>query len=132
MIILADQLASAADQAGTTRKALFKENTGELSMPSIFEVGSTSAGEMFLGAFVPGLVLVGLYMAYILISALLKPDLAPAVKMEGKFDAAFWKKVVKTGVCCDFDFIYGRTRHFCKMNIRPSNSDIDTRQLRDT
>ncbi|MEO0910329.1 MAG: TRAP transporter large permease subunit, partial [Pseudomonadota bacterium] len=61
LIILADQLASAADQAGTARKALFKENTGEISMPSMFEVGSTSAGEMFLGAFVPGIVLVILY-----------------------------------------------------------------------
>ena len=56
LIILADQLASATDQASTARKALFKETTGELQMPSVFDVGSTSAGEMFLGAFVPGLL----------------------------------------------------------------------------
>ncbi|MEM9278883.1 MAG: TRAP transporter large permease subunit [Pseudomonadota bacterium] len=93
LIILADQLASAADQAGTARKALFKDNTGELSMPSMFDVGSTSAGEMFLGAFVPGLVLVALYMIYILVFAFFNPKSAPAVRHEGKFDAAFWKKV---------------------------------------
>ncbi|MEO0328285.1 MAG: TRAP transporter large permease subunit [Pseudomonadota bacterium] len=93
LIILADQLASAADQAGTARKALFKDNTGELSMPSTFDVGSTSAGEMFLGAFIPGLVLVALYMIYILVFAFLRPKAAPAVRHEGKFDAAFWRKV---------------------------------------
>ena len=67
LIILADQLASAADQASTLRKALHKDATGELSMPSLFDVAGTTAGEMFLGAFIPGLVLVGLYMLYILV-----------------------------------------------------------------
>ena len=96
LIILADQLASSADQAGTARKALYKEATGEISMPSIFDVGSTSAGEMFLGALVPGLVLVGLYMVYILIFAILKPSVAPAVHHGGQFDRAFWGKVFIT------------------------------------
>ncbi len=96
LIILADQLASATDQASTARKALYKEATGEISMPSAFDVASTSAGEMFLGAFVPGLVLVGLYMAYILIFALLRPKAAPAIAYEGKFDGAFWRKVAIT------------------------------------
>jgi tripartite ATP-independent transporter DctM subunit len=93
LIILADQLSSAADQAGSARKALYKENTGELTMPSVFDVGSTSAGEMFLGAFVPGIVLVILYMIYILIYAFLNPKSAPAVRYEGSFNAAFWGKV---------------------------------------
>ena len=96
LIILADQLASATDQASSARKLLHKESTGELSMPSIFDVASTSAGEMFLGAFIPGLVLVGLYMLYILISALIKPNSAPAVKYEGQMNAQFWVKVVMT------------------------------------
>ncbi|MEM7269288.1 MAG: TRAP transporter large permease subunit, partial [Pseudomonadota bacterium] len=90
LIILADQLASATDQASTMRKALHKASTGELSMPTQFDVSSTSAGEMFLGAFVPGLVLVGLYMIYILIYAILNPKSAPAVPYEGKYDAKFW------------------------------------------
>jgi tripartite ATP-independent transporter DctM subunit len=96
LIILADQLASATDQASTARKALHKEATGELSMPTIFDVASTSAGEMFLGAFIPGLVLVGLYMLYILIFAMIKPDQAPAVPYEGKFDRQFWGTVILT------------------------------------
>ena len=96
LIILADQLASAVDQASTTRKALYKAATGEITMPSAFDVISTSAGEMFLGALVPGLVLVLLYMAYILIFAILKPSVAPAVHHGGKFDGAFWGKVFIT------------------------------------
>src|SRR5210317_372891 len=84
LIILADQLASAADQAATARKALYKQATGQFSMPSDLNIISTSAGDMFLGAFLPGILLVGLYMAYILIAALIRPSLAPAVKYDGK------------------------------------------------
>ncbi|WP_298984533.1 TRAP transporter large permease subunit [uncultured Roseibium sp.] len=96
LIILADQLASAVDQAGSLRQALYKDSTGELSMPSDFSVVSTSAGEMFLGAFLPGLVLVGLYMLFILGFALLNPKAAPAVHEEGTFTRKFAGKVVIT------------------------------------
>jgi tripartite ATP-independent transporter DctM subunit len=96
LIILADQLASATDQAGTARKALHKAATGELSMPSEFAVTSTSAGEMFLGALVPGLVLVGLYMAYILVYAIFNPTKAPAVRFGGNYDGKFLLKVAGT------------------------------------
>lgn len=93
LIILADQLASAVDQAGTARKALHKASTGELSMPSSFDVVSTSAGEMFLGAFVPGLLLVAIYMIFILVFALIRPKAAPAVRYGGAFDRAFFSKL---------------------------------------
>jgi len=96
LIILADQLASAVDQAGTARKELYRSSTGELTMPSEFGVVSTSAGDMFLGAFVPGLLLVALYMLFILTFAFLRPKYAPAVHYEGKFDARFWGKVFVT------------------------------------
>ncbi len=96
LIILADQLASATDQASTARKALYKVSTGEITMPSEFDVSSTSAGEMFLGAFVPGLVLVGLYMAYILLYALLNPKKAPAVRSIEGYDKGFIVKVLAT------------------------------------
>lgn len=96
LIILADQLASATDQAATLRKTLYNEATGELTMPSIFGVGSTSAGEMFLGAFVPGILLVLLYMAYILVSAIINPKSAPAVRSEEGFDRKFWSQVALT------------------------------------
>ncbi|HSF94301.1 MAG TPA: TRAP transporter large permease subunit, partial [Thermohalobaculum sp.] len=89
LIILADQLSSAVDQAGTARKEQFREATGELSMPSEFDIISTSAGDMFLGALVPGLVLVGLYMLFILGFALLRPGAAPPVPFEGKFNLRF-------------------------------------------
>ena len=94
LIILADQLASATDQASTGRKAMFKEATGEFSMPSEFDVSSTSAGEMFLGAFVPGLVLVALYMVFILVWAQIRPKAAPAVRYEGAFNTQFFIKVL--------------------------------------
>ncbi|GHF01833.1 hypothetical protein GCM10016455_23590 [Aliiroseovarius zhejiangensis] len=96
LIILADQLASATDQAGTARKILHKEATGELSMPSMFDVVSTSAGEMFLGAFIPGILLVGLYMLYILFYAILRPKHAPAVHYEGAYNLDFLKNVLLT------------------------------------
>ncbi len=96
LIILADQLASATDQAGTARKALHKAATGEISMPSEFAVTSTSAGEMFLGAMLPGLVLVGLYMLYILLYAMFRPSKAPAVRFEGGYNKHFLLKVVGT------------------------------------
>lgn len=96
LIILADQLASATDQASTARKLLYKTSTGEITMPSEFDVSSTSAGEMFLGAFIPGIVLVLLYMAYILIFAIIRPKSAPAVRNIGGFDKNFLGQVFGT------------------------------------
>ncbi len=93
LIILADQLASATDQASTARKAMYKDFTGELSMPSEFDVSSTSAGEMFLGALLPGLVLVAAYIIFIAILAFVRPNAAPAVPYDGKYDAQFALKV---------------------------------------
>jgi len=94
LIILADQLSSAADQAATIRKADYKEITGELTMPSTFDIASASAGDMFMGAMVPGLILVGLYIAYILITALIKPESAPPVPFDGDYDRKFLVKVL--------------------------------------
>ena len=89
LIILADQLSNAADQANTMRKTLYKEATGDFSMPSQFDVVSASAGDMFMGALVPGMILVGLYMAYIFIYAWLKPEVAPPVPYEGDYNRKF-------------------------------------------
>lgn len=94
LIILADQLASAADQALQMRKALYKDATGEFSMPSSLDVIGTSAGDMFLGAFLPGMVLVGLYLLYILGFALLRPSNAPPVHNEQGFNRAFMLQVI--------------------------------------
>ena len=93
LIILSDQLSGASDQASTIRKAAYKAATGEFSMPSVLDVTSTSAGEMFMGALVPGLVLVGIYILYILMVALFRKGSAPPVPYDGKFDRTFAKRV---------------------------------------
>jgi tripartite ATP-independent transporter DctM subunit len=94
LIILADQLSNATDQAATLRQVEYKNATGQSVLPSEFGITSTSAGDMFLGAFFPGLVLVGLYALYILITALVRPQSAPAVPTEGKYDLQFAFRVV--------------------------------------
>ena len=94
LIIIADQLASASDVANTIRQAEYKLLTGEFNMPGEFRVGSTSAGDMFLGALLPGLVLVGLYMLYVFVYARFNPKAAPPVPFKGQFDFKFWVKVI--------------------------------------
>ena len=94
LIIIADQLASAADVANTMRQADYKLVTGEFNMPGEFRVGSTSAGDMFLGALLPGIVLVGLYMLYVFVYARLNPKAAPPVPFKGQFNFKFWTKVI--------------------------------------
>ena len=58
-------------------------------MPGEFDVVTASAGDMFMGAFIPGLILVGIYMAYILITALINPEKAPPVPFVGEYDRKF-------------------------------------------
>ena len=94
LIILADQLGSASDQASAMRQAQYKVATGEFTMPSALDVTSTSAGDMFLGAFLPGIVLVLVYFTYILITALIKPAMAPAVPNPLGFTREFFSKVL--------------------------------------
>ncbi len=49
---------------------------------------------MFLGALLPGLVLVGLYMLYVFVYARINPKAAPPVTFKGSFDFKFWIKVI--------------------------------------
>ncbi|MCU0907387.1 MAG: TRAP transporter large permease subunit [Rhodobacteraceae bacterium] len=98
LIILADQLTSAVDAAGQLRADLYIRATGESTMPSEFSVLSASAGDLFMGALLPGLMLVGLYILYILGYALIRPSKAPAVRTEGAMDARFWLEVFFTVV----------------------------------
>ncbi len=94
LIILADQLSNATDQASTLRQVDYKAATGNFVMPTEFDITSASAGDMFLGAIVPGLVLVGLYVIYVLAVALIRPGSAPAIPLEGRFDRQFAVRVV--------------------------------------
>ena len=86
LIILADQLASAADAAQSLRQNAYgaANDTLASSMPTDLAVGTASAGDMFLGALIPGAALmVPIYVLYILITALIRPTLAPPVRFEG-------------------------------------------------
>ena len=94
LIILADQLSSAVDKAQQMRVEAYREATGAFAMPPQLGVVPTSAGDMFMGALFPGLVLVGMYVLFVLGYALLRPQSAPAVPTEGTMDAAFWRAVV--------------------------------------
>jgi len=74
LVILAHQLSTAVSKASGQRRAAYKEITGSLSMPTELDVTSLSVSDMFIGALVPGLVLVGLYVLYVGIAAArLKP-----------------------------------------------------------
>ncbi|MEM9254425.1 MAG: TRAP transporter large permease subunit [Pseudomonadota bacterium] len=64
LVLLGDILSNAYQQA-------------QLRM-NIFNPKTVSVGELFVGALIPGLVLVGLYIAYLLIYTRLRPAAAPA------------------------------------------------------
>ncbi len=68
LILLGDVLASAFQQA-------------QLDM-GIFSPESISVGDLFTGALIPGLLLVGLYILYLGGAALLRPDSSPAIPAE--------------------------------------------------
>ena len=43
-----------------------------------------SVGDMYAGAFIPGFVLTGLYVGYVILIAIFKPDMAPALPLEAR------------------------------------------------
>jgi len=60
---------------------------GQIIPPSIVlvligDIVGVPVGDLFMGAVLPGMVLVGLYILYILIIAFLKPDWAPPIPKE--------------------------------------------------
>ncbi len=93
LIILSDQLATASDAADNMRRIDYKNATGSMNIPGQFSVESVSAGNMFLGAFLPGLVLVSLYMLYVLFVGIFKKNAVPPVKYEGNYNFIFFRKV---------------------------------------
>ncbi len=72
LILLADVLSNAYQQA-------------QLSL-GIFSPETISVGELFAGALLPGLVLVLLYMTYLVLLAVIKPDRMPPVQSDAKAD----------------------------------------------
>ncbi|MGI9286532.1 MAG: TRAP transporter large permease [Pseudomonadales bacterium] len=65
LVLLGDILSSAYQQA-------------QLNM-GIFSPKTVSVGDLFVGALIPGLLLVLMYITYLLVYAAVKPDAAPAV-----------------------------------------------------
>ncbi|MAZ90181.1 MAG: C4-dicarboxylate ABC transporter [Cellvibrionaceae bacterium] len=72
LVLLGDILSSAYQQA-------------QLKM-GIFNPQPVSVGDLFMGAIVPGLLLVTLYIIYLLITSLRRPDLAPKGQDENDTD----------------------------------------------
>jgi len=64
LVLLGDVLSAAYQQAQLRR--------------GIFSPETVSVGDLFVGALVPGLLLVGIYLAYLAAIAFLKPAMAPA------------------------------------------------------
>ncbi|MGY0220081.1 TRAP transporter large permease [Endozoicomonadaceae bacterium StTr2] len=72
LVLLGDVLSSAYQQA-------------QLSQ-GIFSPKTVSVGDLFVGALIPGLILVALYIIYITVTVLLKPELAPAASSDESED----------------------------------------------
>lgn len=70
LVVLGDQLAVAY------QNAQFEQG--------IFSPETVSVNELFAGAIVPGLVLVGLYLSYVLIVSIIKPNSVPSFASEGE------------------------------------------------
>jgi len=78
LILLADVLSSSYQQA-------------QLKM-GIFSPESISVADLFMGALIPGLLLVLAYGLYVVITAYLKPEVAPALE---KGSRSSWQDVIK-------------------------------------
>ena len=76
LILLADVLSNAYQQA-------------QLRM-GIFSPETISVGELFAGALIPGLVLVGLYMLYLAVVAFIKPSSMPPVEADEGDDVSLF------------------------------------------
>jgi len=71
----------------TTGTVAASGTLGQIIPPSIVlvllgDIMNISVGDLFVGAVIPGLILVGLYMLYILIVAQVKPQWAPPIPKE--------------------------------------------------
>jgi len=80
LVLLGDVLSSAYQQA-------------QLDM-GIFSPETLSVGDLFIGALIPGLLLVFLYISYLLFTAMLKPQSMPAIPQEELCDRSQLKKQV--------------------------------------
>ena len=80
LVLLGDILSSAYQQA-------------QLRM-NVFSPDTVSVGDLFMGAIIPGLLLVALYMVFLLLVAWLRPGLMPAGRREPVDTLAFLRGLV--------------------------------------
>ena len=76
---------------------------GILIPPSVMLVvygpmAQISVGKLFFAAFIPGLLLSGLYCSYIVIRSYLQPGIAPVVPLEERAGVSFIKKTTRLAV----------------------------------
>lgn len=79
LVLLGDVLSNAYQQA-------------QLNM-GVFAPKSVSVGDLFAGAIIPGLILVGLYFAYVIVRAFVDPESMPATKDEDSTKPSFSKLI---------------------------------------
>jgi len=75
---------------------------GQIIPPSIVlvligDIVGVSVGDLFLGAVFPGLILVGLFIIYILVAALIRPEIAPAIAKEELAAISFKQLAARVG-----------------------------------
>jgi len=80
LVLLGDVLSSAYQQA-------------QLEM-GVWNPKTVSVGDLFIGAIIPGLMLVGLYVIYQLILAWLRPEKVPAMPAEQRGQGDLWWRVL--------------------------------------
>ena len=95
VIALPLMLRAGYDKGLATGTVAASGTLGQIIPPSIIliilgDVMSVSVGELFMGAILPGLLLVGLYIAYILIVSFLRPEKAPIIEEHADVE---WKSL---------------------------------------
>lgn len=81
LVLLGDVLSNAYQQAQLKQ--------------GIFNVDTVSVGDLFVGALIPGLILVGLYIGYIILRALLNPAAAPGVAEDHEYERSLLSDCVR-------------------------------------
>jgi tripartite ATP-independent transporter DctM subunit len=59
-----------------------------------FAPQTVSVGDLFAGALIPGFLLVGLYLAYILVMSVVRPESCPAIPVPPEEKRGLWKEVL--------------------------------------
>ena len=80
LVLLGDVLSSAYQQA-------------QLSQ-GIFSPKTVSVGDLFIGAIIPGILLVGLYLFYLIVVAYSKPETMPAISKTENLKISVWFKKI--------------------------------------